>query len=243
MLKLPTIRGVIERRILANYHIDPDVMQSNLPPPFRPKLVNGYGLAGICLIRLKSIRPRFFPFPWGLGSENAAHRFAVEWDAQGRRHEGVFVPRRDTNSWLNVLAGGSIFPGVHHRAAFVVSESNEQFSVSLKSIDGQTSLSVAGSVSESEHLSDTSVFPSISAASDFFQTGSLGYSATNTPGRYDGLELCCSQWKVESMKIDKIQSSFFEDQSRFPRGSVAFDCALLMRDIKHEWRGREDLCC
>ncbi len=241
MLKLPTIRGVIERRILANYRIDPDVMRANLPPPFRPKLVNGYGLAGICLIRLKSIRPRFFPFAWGIGSENAAHRFAVEWDAQGSRHEGVYIPRRDTNSWLNTLAGGRIFPGVHHRAAFVVKETNENFSVALDSQDGKTHVSVSGSVSE--HIAGTSVFASLSAASDFFRAGSLGYSATNTPGRYDGLELCCRQWKVESMKIEKMESSFFEDPTRFPSGSIVFDCALLMRQIEHEWRGREEICC
>jgi hypothetical protein len=45
------------------------------------------------------------------------------------------------------------------------------------------------------------------------------------------------------LDVDKIQSSYFEDPSRFPSGSVEFDCALLMRDIVHEWHGRPDLCC
>ena len=241
MLKLPTIRGLIERRILANYRIDPDVMQANLPLPFRPKLVNGYGLGGICLIRLRAIRPRFFPFPWGIGSENAAHRFAVEWDADGKQHQGVYIPRRDTSSWLNALAGGRIFPGEHHRASFMVNETAEYLSVNLKSNDGKTRVSVAGSVCTK--FPESSVFESLTAASNFFQAGSLGYSATNTNGRYDGMELICHQWKVKSLQVDRIESSFFEDRSRFPSGSVVFDCALLMRQIEHEWRGREDLCC
>jgi hypothetical protein len=36
-------------------------------------------------------------------------------------------------------------------------------------------------------------------------------------------------------------SSFFEDEKRFPRGSVQFDHALIMRDIPHEWHEAEDL--
>jgi hypothetical protein len=38
-----------------------------------------------------------------------------------------------------------------------------------------------------------------------------------------------------------VESRFFEDRALFPSGSVAFDCALLMRGIDHEWHGRESL--
>ena len=119
-MKIPVIRGTIDRRILANYRIDPEVLGSILPNPFRPKIVGGFGIGGICLIRLKSVRPRFFPFPWGIGSENAAHRFSVEWDVDGKSREGVYIPRRDTSSRLNTFVGGRVFPGVHHHASFVV---------------------------------------------------------------------------------------------------------------------------
>jgi hypothetical protein len=40
-----------------------------------------------------------------------------------------------------------------------------------------------------------------------------------------------------------VRSSFFEDRSLFPAGSIAFDCALVMRGIEHEWHGQSDLCC
>ena len=109
-MPFPIIRGVIDRRILVNYRVDPDVLARILPAPFRPKLVNGMGMAGVCLIRLKHIRPRFLPAFLGISSENAAHRIAVEWDQDGEKKEGVFIPRRDTSSWLNTLAGGRLFP-------------------------------------------------------------------------------------------------------------------------------------
>lgn len=110
MIRLPVIQGLIRRRLLVNFRVDPAVMETFLPEPFRPKLHAGYAIAGICLIRLEDIRPRGLPGVLGISSENAAHRIAVEWeDESGRTREGVFIPRRDTNSCLNHLAGGRSF--------------------------------------------------------------------------------------------------------------------------------------
>lgn len=240
-MRIPIVRGIIERRILANYRVDPARIAAVLPPPFRPQIVNGYAIGGICLIRLKQVRPKFLPFPCGIGSENAAHRIAVEWDANGETQHGVYIPRRDTSSWLNSLAGGRIFPGLHHHARFTVAESDDCFSVTMNSDDGSASVHVSGRVAP--ELPAGSVFRSLHEASDFFARGSLGYSHTATRGRYDGLELHCRNWQVQSLDVDAIQSSYFEDAARFPAGSVHFDCALLMRNIVHEWHGRPDLCC
>ena len=60
-MQIAVIRGVIDRRILVNFRADAAVLARLLPAPFRPKLVNGAGMAGVCLIRLKDIRPRFLP--------------------------------------------------------------------------------------------------------------------------------------------------------------------------------------
>ena len=56
-MKLPTIAGVIERRVLVNYRIEPDALAELLPKPFRPQVVadrngNEWAMGGICLIRL-----------------------------------------------------------------------------------------------------------------------------------------------------------------------------------------------
>src|SRR5213594_3852799 len=104
-MRLPTIEGVIRRRILTNFRVEPSVMQLRLPPRFRPKLHNGFAVAGICLIRLEHIRPKLLPEIVGVSSENAAHRVAVLWDEDGETREGVFISRRDTNSQLNHLLG------------------------------------------------------------------------------------------------------------------------------------------
>lgn len=239
-MRIPVIRGVIDRRILVNYRVAPDVLTPLLPAPFHPKLHRGYGMVGICLIRLRGVRPRFLPSWLGVGSENAAHRTAVEWYEGGNVREGVYVRRRDTDSWLNAAAGGRVFPGIHSHAKFSVRESETHFEVMLSSDDGVTSLSVVGQVADD--LPETSAFESLEEASDFFQAGSLGYSATPDAGRYQGLELRCHRWQVEPLSVSAVRSSVFDDRSVFPAGSIEFDCALLMRDIEHEWHGRSELC-
>ena len=239
-MQIPVIRGVIDRRILVNFRVAPDVLARLLPAPFRPKLVNGAGMAGVCLIRLKGIRPRFLPSFLGISSENAAHRIAVEWGQDGETKEGVFIPRRDTSSRLNTLLGGRLFPGVHHHASFQVQEHDDQYRIVLDSDDRRTHLLVEGHVAQ--ELPRTSVFGSLKEASDFFEGGSLGYSVTARSSKFDGLELRTFNWQVQPLVVEKVKSSFFEDRTLFPPGSVEFDCALVMRGIEHEWHGRGRLC-
>jgi hypothetical protein len=239
-MRLPSVHGVIRRRILVNFQVDPAVMQSQIPDRFRPKLQNGRAIAGICLIRLEEIRPRFVPAALGVSSENAAHRIAVNWtDDSGAEREGVFIPRRDTGSAINRLAGGRVFPGEHHRATFDARMAGGRVDLDMASADGEVRVRVHGETSD--RLPASSCFGEVSEASRFFEGGSLGYSATSEPGRLDGVTLRTKSWKVEPLRIDDVYSSYFSDESKFPAGSVRFDCALLMRDIEHEWQSAEDL--
>jgi hypothetical protein len=224
----------------VNFRVDPDVIQRVLPSPFRPKLHRGSAIAGICLIRLEDIRPKRFPRLVGISSENAAHRIAVLWsDGDGTPREGVYIPRRDTGSLFNHLAGGRLFPGEHHRAHFDVRESDDRIELAMKSADGMVEVQVAAKIASS--LPSTSSFADVEEASAFFKSGSLGYSATGSGKRLDGLILKTLNWEVTPLAVDRVESSFFNDESRFPKGSVAFDCALLMRNIAHEWHAATEL--
>jgi len=238
-MKLPVIQGVIRRRILANFRVDPEVMQQQLPARFRPKLQRGYAVAGICLIRLEHIRPRFVPESIGLNSENAAHRVAVLWDEDGVSREGVFISRRDTNSQLNHLLGGRIFPGEHHQSSFSVAESESEISISLESTDSTVAVQIEGTTAKA--LPPDSIFSSLAEASAFFEAGSIGYSVTRDPNRLDGLNLKTEEWQVEPLEVRKVKSSYFSDETKFPPGSIEFDHALLMKNVAHEWHSAEDL--
>jgi hypothetical protein len=238
-MRLPKVHGTIKRRLLVNFRVDPTVMRRHLPAPFHPKLRDAHAIAGICLIRLENIRPRRFPSVMGLSSENAAHRIAVVWEDAAGSHEGVYIPRRDTGSFVNHLAGGRLFPGEHQRAKFQVFENERQIALNMRSADGQVEIDIVGS--EAERLPATSIFGSVSEASAFFESGSIGYSVTASGHRLDGIVLKTDAWSAAPLAIERAYSSYFENQEMFPAGSIQFDCALVMRNVPHEWETAPDL--
>lgn len=230
---IPAVHAVMARRILVNFRVRPEVITESLPDPFRPKLVNGWAMAGICLIRLEDMRPAWMPRLCGVASENAAHRIAVEWTENGRTREGVFIPRRDTNSLLNRVAGGRLFPGIHHPAEFCCAQSGNRFKVELRSRDGKTRVNVVARLADGWPAG--SVFESLEEASVFFRNGGCGWSPSRNCA-LEGVELHTEHWAMDALAVEQVESSFFGDRRRFPPGSVEFDCALLMRCIGHEWR-------
>ncbi len=229
-MKIPTIHGFIDRRILINFTAEPEIVSNILPSPFRPKIYGGKAIVGICLIRLKNIKPKGLPDFVGISSENGAHRFAVEWDEDGEVKQGVFIPRRDTSLKLNALAGGRIFPGKHYLAKFNVVETGSTYHIDFTSSDN-TSISIDAGLTES--FDPNSIFGTLENASAFFEKGELGYSPNKT--RFDGLKLQAYRWEVKPLTVTHVQSSYFENQELFPKGSVKFDNALLMTNIEHEW--------
>lgn len=241
-MKIPVIAGTIRRRILVNYRVDPEVLRKQLPPRFEPKLHNGHAIAGVCLIRLEDIAPLGMPRFIGLSSENAAHRIAVRWiDLETKEpREGVYIPRRDTSSLINRLAGGHFFPGEHHLANFAATDLDGEIVLDMYSHDKKVRVHYQGT--ETDEFPATSCFASLKEASDFFEPGSLGYSATKDHERLDGIILKTAEWRISALDTKKALSSYFADESIFPKGSIEFDCALLMRNIAHEWHAAPDLC-
>jgi hypothetical protein len=205
MTDLFSVEAVIRRRLLVNFRVRPDILAQTLPSPFEPRLVHGWGMAGICLIGLSNLRPRGVPAVLGLRTENAAHRIAVEWSDERGRRQGVYIPRRDTNSALVRALGGRLFPGVYRRGIFSIDEDQGEVSVRVYSADGQTDAFVRGHVSD--RLAEGSIFESLDEASGFFEVGSLGFSPSSAPNRLDGLELVSKWWQVKSLHVETAESS------------------------------------
>ena len=230
-MNFPAIHGYIDRRILINFTADPKTVEKIIPFPFRPKLYGGKAIVGICLIRLKHIKPKGLPDFIGVNSENGAHRIAVEWDENGETKSGVYIPRRDTSLKLNALVGGRIFPGRHYYAKFNVQENGGKYHVDFKSSD-DTEIEIDATATNT--FSNSSIFQTLKNASDFFEHGDLGYSPNKDI--FEGLRLKAYKWEVRPLDVSNVRSSFFENEEIFPKGSVIFDNALLMTNIEHEWR-------
>lgn len=230
-MKIPILNGLIDRRILINFTADPKDVAKIIPFPFRPQVYKDKAIVGVCLIRLKNIKPKGFPDIFGIGSENGAHRIAVEWDENGEIKQGVYIPRRDTNLLLNALVGGRLFPGKHYLAKFNVQESENNYRIAIKSSD-KTQISI--DAEECEVFDANSIFETLQNVSDFFEKGSVGYSPNGKT--FDGMELKSKSWKVRPLDVKAVKSSFFEDENVFPKGSIKFDNAILMTQIEHEWK-------
>jgi hypothetical protein len=107
--------------------------------------------------------------------------------------------------------------------------------------DGDTRVSIDAALDD--RLNSAALFNSLPEASAFFEAGAVGYSPSARAGVLDGLELRSEGWRVEPLRVERIESTFFADPARFPPGAVHFDCALVMRGIAHEWHEQESMAC
>ena len=166
----PHLRGEIERRLLVNYRVDPHVAARILPGPFRPQLVDGYSaqLPGSASSVSAECGRQYIPRWAGLRSENAAHRMAVEWGDPSTPESGVYIPRRDSNSWINTALGGRIYPGEHHHARFAVSETAEEIQVAYSAHDGSARVDVK--VRLAQQLPESVLFDSSKKPPPFLRT-------------------------------------------------------------------------
>lgn len=227
-MRSQSVACLIERRLLVNFAIDPEVLAAQLPDGFRPQLLGDCAVGGICFLQLAQLRTSGLPKWVGLRTQNAAHRYAVEWDHDGALRTGVFVERRDTNSRVASLAGGIIFPGRYHQADFDVQEDLPRVAIGVLSRDQQVDVHVQGSIVE-ELPGD--LFESVDDALRFFKAGSLSYSPSATGSCFDGVELASENWNASAVQLNDVFSSVFNDRTRFPQGSVTYDSALLMRNL------------
>ena len=236
---IPAFEGVIARRILLNFRADPAVVRRIVPAPLELDLVNRHAVVGICLIRLERLRPRGLPAWLGLASENMAHRFAVRIPRDDTFSPGVYIARRDTVSRLVSAFGGRTFPGFHHVAKFDVADTPDRLDIAIRTASGEADVHFAAR--PTDHWPDSRLFTDLAAASRFFEQGACGYSCARDGRRLEGLELRTLHWSVRPLAVESLHAAFFDDALRFPAGSIAFDHALIMRQIPHQWHSLPSL--
>ncbi|WP_078555884.1 DUF2071 domain-containing protein [Bacillus alkalicellulosilyticus] len=231
---MKSIEGIIRRRILINYQVAPQLIEPILPSPFKPKIVKGKAIVGVCLIRLENIRPSVLSnLPLGVSSENAAHRVSVEWGVNGKNREGVYIFRRDTNALLNSLAGGRLFPGVNHYSNFNIHEVDDYISFQLNSKDREVEISLKGK--DCENLPDTSVFTSFDDISTFFKNGADGYSPDRRKSCVQGMCLQTENWNMTPFLVEDLSLTYFQNKFGIPVDHMQFDSAVIMKNIDHKW--------
>lgn len=169
---------------------------------------------------------------FGMSTENAAYRFAVEWDSDGKTCYGVYVPKRETSSNLTAIAGGKIFPGQFDLASFDSFQEGNHFQVSVRKGDEAPHIFFDGDV-VAEYPSG-SIFSNYDEAREFLLQATVGFS----PGSHrdlDGIELKLIDVDIQPMSIRRASMTYLENSVDFPPGSATLDSAMIMRGLKHEW--------
>lgn len=227
MIGLTTLRAQVRRRLLITYRVDPEVAQGLIPDPFRPQLVDGSAVAGVCMIGLHSIRPGWFRPRVGFRSENIAHRVAVEWNEHGETRTGVYIVERHSSAVLPTLVGGRLFPGVQKRARVELNETESRFRVRMTAADTRVAVDV-----ELGGTWTSALFPTVEAASAFYEQGSVGWSPDRDGTGVEPLQLTSPEWAVEPARALSVESSFFD---ALPPGSAVLDSVVAMRDLPFLW--------
>ncbi len=224
-VRTPVLQATIARRLLVAYRLDPDAAEHLVPAPFTLHLVNGYAVGWVSLDRIADLRPRGLPAAIGFGSENAAHRIAVDWYQQGRTATGAFVLSRHTDSRVTVALGDRLFPGARERAEFDVADSGSELRVALAS----ETCTVEVSVVTSAGVIASELFASTDEAWRFFRRGAVSYSLRGRGAALDGLDMRTKPSDVHAASIDHASSTVF------PRDVGVPDSALVLRDLAVEW--------
>ncbi len=214
--------------MLVNYRADRETLDSLVPEPFRAVEVDeGEGIGGVCLMRINDARLGSLPTAFGVSSENATHRIAVEWEDDGTKRRGVFVPCRHTSSRLAAAASGRLVPGEQERAEFRVRERFDEYEVRVESDTEYFRVKAR----ESDEMPESSVFDSFDEAEEFFRNETVGYAACGTG--IEGVELCFddSEWEMRPLEIVEARSSFFEKLD----GS-SYDSAFVVSDLDQQMR-------
>ena len=188
---------------------------------------------------LPGASPRILPGWLGLRSENAraSNRRRMGTGRRGLRK--VFSFRAETRTLPSTNFLVVSVPWHFHKGSFDGDEAADQISLTIyPSRRPRKEARFKGRVGRA--LSETSLFDTVEQAASFFSLGATGYSATHKEVITTGWSCAALDWHVSRWTLrTHIPAAFrFEALSE---GSVELDCALVMRNIEHEWHSRPDL--
>jgi hypothetical protein len=230
-MRAPALRGRIDRRISVFYRLDPMAARELLPAPLRPRLVRGWALGGVCILRLARMRPRMLPIPLGLASELAWHRIAVEWEEDGRPMHGHYLLRSETDSRLAPFPGARLVPSPDDCTRIEVRSSDAALTARVESGDGTTDLDLAASLGG---WRSDALFKSANAARASIASGHVVWDG-DEQGELEGVELRSTGGTAQGLEVVRLASTWFDDRARFSLGTATLDCAIVVRDADHEW--------
>lgn len=231
----PAIHGVVDHRVLVNYRVDPEDLDTALPGPFRGREVgeSGKGIGTVCLTKIENARPKFAPESVGVSVRSVTHRIYAEMETARGNRFCAYAPVRGVSSRFCAVVGRRALPAELDCAEFSVGERGDTQQMRVDC--GGEYASVEFRETDREEVDEDSVFYSVESASVFLCEGGVEYSPLGDGYRYGGVEFCPSERELEPVDVADARSSYFETLGG------AFDSAFRMEGIEHEWQPRRSV--
>ena len=225
------IIGTIQRRLLVNSWVDPDEVARHLPAGLRPHVGSTGGvIVGCCMIEIADIRPWPLPAVVGVNVRAAAHRISIEVGPEDSPTMAVYVPGRNTDSKMAILAGGRVFPGVHKQSHVDVVDTPDELGWSIR--NDSTADSTFDIVANAD-LSNAA--PATSEVADIVIGTTLGLSPGHRPDDLEAVQMLTASSDAKIVALPNLESSFIGGFS----SAVETD-TLLMSNVDVIWRKESD---
>jgi hypothetical protein len=115
---------------------------------------------------------------------------------------GVCIPRRNNESWADLVLGGPHLFREHRRSRFRVDETDQDVAA-YTYLDGAAWVDVSAHITDA--LGDSRPSEALRRPRPSSRPAQIGYSAHASPNQVDELGLKTSVWKIESTSVAHVQ--------------------------------------
>lgn len=239
-MKRSTVKGLIDWKILINYKVELSVLQQYLPKPFFPRSIRGFGLVGIAVTKQKGVRSIGRPAPLGLNAMLVEHQAAVTWEDGGRLRHGLYIPRRDTSSLLQLMMGDRLSGGLHHLARIRARIRQDRYVVSMRGMN-QEGVRAKLMAKLTDRFPMGSVMKELETAVSFFESGKVAYSPLYKHSIFEGVEWNAQDFSIQPLRVERLEGNYWEEIAGFPKKSIFFDHAILIQGAPYQWNHMPEL--
>lgn len=234
MKRLAQATGILEDTVLLNFRTDPNVLKRLLPAPFVPRLVDGYGLVGILMFKMRDLACETnmgLPSP---PSDHVLYRVAVSWQQGTRTHHGMYLLRHEVNTRLPVRQRKrGLFPVAAQPVRWHKAPEAGKFEWSLQTRN-RTRLKVQARLAA--YFPPGSVFDSLDQASVFFQKERAAIAPRFQKSVFANTRFLPLNWAVKPLFIESLQTDMDQLGNLFPKGHIFFDSGLIWPQIPCKWQ-------
>lgn len=224
----PSVYGQLIDRYLFNFRVDPEVLQSHLPPIkwLKPRVINGYGVVSFCLLRLEGVTLWPLPSQLGFDTISCAYRCAVINDSSTRSEPSVYVLGRNTNLPIASRFGSILFSGAMKMVRSSIETLQSHVNIHAGFLDGQPLFSAKARLPQNGSKSNSKLFGSLESFVDFIKGGESSYTPSTRDGKYSRVDLTedSSYYEV----VDAVIEYSWLDRA-WPDAELVFDSAFHAR--------------